>query len=402
MSETIEQLQRTILPLIQNQQLDEALEITREACKRDPKNADKWLLQASTYSYKKNMPMLEYCCQKAIALQPRHVGAHYNLAVARQVRGDLAAAEKGFNSVIQLQPQHANAHAALAQILRIQHRFEDALKHQQQAISLMPDNPQLHFQIAVLYQNTRQIELAIQHYKEILKILPEHLEALNNLGSLYHSQGQLNQSIQYFSQALKIQPDNAQLHYNMSQANWQLANIEQSLQFALRALQLEEDNLLYRQNFIQALAAVENIPNSTEVIKQIEKSYNVEGVSWQNILGPSLAVLRQQAEFSRLRDKAILDDYDFIHRFINTDESDQLLNSKLLLHCLTHTVITFEHDEQLFTLLRRALLNLAIEKNYVLKNHQIALIAALACQCFNNEYAFAQSEDEISKINDLT
>ncbi len=402
MSETIEQLQQAILPLIQNQQLDAALDLARKACKQDPENADKWLLQASTYSYKQDMPMLEYCCQKAIALQPQHVGAHYNLAVARQIRGDLSAAEKSFNSVIQLQPQHANAHAALAQILHMQHRFQEALKHQQQALSLMPDNPQLHFQIAVLYQNTQQVELAMQHYKKILKIMPEHPEALNNLGSLYHSQGQLNQSMQYFAQALKLQPNNAQLHYNLSQAYWQLNNIEQSFLFALSALQLQEDNLLYRQNFIQTLAIIQNIPNSPEVIKQIEQSYNVEGVGWQNLLGPGLAVLRQQVEFSRLRDRAILNDYDFIHRFINSDASDRLLNNKLLLHCLTHTVITFEYDERLFTLLRRAFLNLTIEKNYILKNHQIALIAALACQCFNNEYAFAESEGETSQIDNIT
>ena len=402
MPETVEQLQQIILPLIQNQQLDTALGITQKACENDPENADKWLLQASIHSYKQNMPMLENCCQKAIMLQPQHVSAHYNLAVARQIRGDLVAAEKSFNSVIQLQPQHANAHVALAQILRMQHRFEEALKHQQQALSLMPDNPQLNFQIAVLYQNTRQIELAMQHYKEVLKVMPENPEALNNLGSLYHSQGQPDQSMKYFGQALKIQPNNAQLHYNLSQAYWQLANIEQSFLFALSALQLQEDSLLYRQNFIQSLATIKNIPNSPEVIKQIEKSYNVEGVGWQNLLGPSLAVLRQQAVFSRLREVAISNDYDFIHRFINADKSDQLLKNKLLLHCLTHTVITFEHDERLFTLLRRALLSHAIEKNYALKNHQIALIAALACQCFNNEYAFALGEDETRKIDNLT
>ncbi len=402
MPETIEQLQQAILSLIKNQQLDAALDLARKACKQDPENADKWLLQASTHSYKKDMPMLEYCCQKAIVLQPQHVGAHYNLAVARQTRGDLSAAEKSFNIVIQLQPQHANAHAALAQILRMQHRFEEALKHQQQAISLMPNNPQLHFQIAVLYQNTQQIELAMRHYKEMLKIMPEHPEALNNLGSLYHSQGQLNQSMQYFGQALKIQPNNAQFHYNLSQAYWQMDNIEQSFLFALSALQLQEENLLYRQNFIQALAVIQKIPNSPEVIKQIEQSYNVEGVGWQNLLGPSLAVLRQQTAFFRLRESAISNDYDLIYYFINTEELDQLLKNKLLLHCLTHTVITFEDDERLFTLLRRALLNLAIEKNYILKNHKIAMIAALSCQCFNNEYAFAQSDDETSKIDNIT
>lgn len=402
MPETIEQLQQVIQPLIQNKKLDEALNIARKACKQDPENADKWLLQASIYSCKQNMPKLEDCCQKAIALQPQHVSAHYNLAVARQIRGDLSAAEQSYNSVIQLQPQHVNAHVALAQILCIQHRFEEALKHQQQALLLMPNNPQLHFQIAVLYQNTQQIELAMQHYKEILKIIPEHTEALNNLGSLYHAQGKLIQSMQYFIQALKIQPNNAQIHYNLSQSYWHQANIEQSFLSALSALRLEEGNLLYRQNFIQALSAVKNIPYTPEVIQQIEKSYNVTGVSWKNLLGSSLAFLRQNPTFTRLIENAISNDYDFIYQFISTNKSDQLLTNKLLLKCLTHTVITFEHEEKLFTILRKAFLMYSIENKYDLTNEQITLITALSCQCFNNEYAFSQSEDEISQIDNLT
>ncbi|MCK5617043.1 tetratricopeptide repeat protein, partial [Candidatus Pacearchaeota archaeon] len=402
MSETIEQLQQKIFPLIQNQQLENALTIAQQACAKDKKNADKWLLLAGIYSYKQDMPKVEECCQKALALQPQHVNAHYNLAVAQQMQGDLTGAEQGYNTVIQLNKQHANAYAGLAQVLRMQNRFNEAIKHQQQALILMPDNPQFHYQIAALYQNNQQTELAKQHLNKTLKLAPNHPEALNNLGSLHHTLEELDQAMQCFNKALQIQPKNAQLHYNLSQCYWQQTNIEQAFLFALSALQLQEERPLFRQNFIQALAVIPEIPNAPEVIHQIEQSYNVEGVGWQNLLAPSLVIIRQNTIFSQLRTAAITDNYDAIYQELETKKLNSLLTNELLLNCLTHTVITIEQEEKLFTLLRRALLQFAISKNYKIDNNLIMFMAALACQCFNNEYAFAQTDNEIEQLDNLT
>ncbi|NOX09508.1 MAG: tetratricopeptide repeat protein [Gammaproteobacteria bacterium] len=401
MPETTEQLQQKIIPLIQTQQLDAALAIANQACNQDPQNADKWLLLAGIHSYRQDMPAVADCCQKAIALQPQHVNAHYNLAVAWQMQSDIIRAEKSYNTVIQLQPQHANAYAGLSRIQTQQGQHDKALNNQRKAIQLTPDNPHFHFQIAALYQDMQKIDLAKQYYEETLRLMPGHFEAMNNLGSLYHTQAQHDQAIQYFNQALQIQPQNAQIHYNLSQSYWQKNQLDTAFQHALKALQLQPNRLIFRQNFIQVLGITPHIPNEPEVIQQIEQSYLIEGINWQDLLPSSLAILRQDTSFNQLRTSAITGGYASIYKKLDNKKNIQLLGKPLLLYCLTHTVITFKEEEQLFTLLRQACLQLAITKQFQVNDLFMAFIAALACQCFNNEYAFSQSNIEIESVNTL-
>ena len=150
------------------------------------------------------------------------------------------------------------------------------------------------------------------------------------------------------------------------------------------------------------MALLVNIPNTPEVINQIEQSYNVEGVGWQSLLAPSITILRHNSTFAQFRNAAIEGSYTDIYTRLNTNKTDPLFTNQLLLNCLTNTVITLEHEEQLFTLLRKACLQLASSRQYNIDYELMVFMLALACQCFSNEYAFSETEDELAQLEVLT
>src|SRR5262249_55905949 len=67
--------------------------------------------------------------EKAIALMPKHVGAHNNLGNALQRKGDFDAAAAWYHKALVLSPNDPYVHCALGNSLRWQGKFAEAVKH---------------------------------------------------------------------------------------------------------------------------------------------------------------------------------------------------------------------------------------------------------------------------------
>lgn len=78
---------------------------------------------------------------RALALDPRHIGAVYNQGSALAALGQLPEALACFDKVIALEPDNAGAHENRGNVLKELRRLDEAIVSYKAAIALQPDTP---------------------------------------------------------------------------------------------------------------------------------------------------------------------------------------------------------------------------------------------------------------------
>jgi tetratricopeptide (TPR) repeat protein len=115
--------------------------------------------------------------RRAIALEPRYMQAHLNLAKVLWQQGDVAGAENHYRQAIALTPGYAPAHYNWSVFLAGQQRLSEADAACRIALSLEPTDADAHALLGVLlYQQGRPNEAA-NELREALRLNPEHHQA---------------------------------------------------------------------------------------------------------------------------------------------------------------------------------------------------------------------------------
>ena len=120
--------------------------------------------------------------QRATALIPQDVDAHYNLGLAQADWQQWPPAITSYRRALELDPFHGLSWNNLGSALE---RSGDLA----------------------------QAEVA---YGRAIQINPQHIEAQNNLGALFSAQGKLGEAVRCFETALAAQPDFTEAHFNLS------------------------------------------------------------------------------------------------------------------------------------------------------------------------------------------
>ncbi|QNI74634.1 glycosyltransferase [Synechococcus sp. NOUM97013] len=105
--------------LMQQNQLEEAIQLTTTACQRAPEVALAWYNLGLMERRRGDLLAAINAYERSIGLDPSHAESHQNLAVARLMGGDIDGARTGFRqaiSVLQAQQRHEEAAALKAQI----------------------------------------------------------------------------------------------------------------------------------------------------------------------------------------------------------------------------------------------------------------------------------------------
>lgn len=106
--------------------------------------------------------------------------------------GDLAGAERGFDSVIAvgpLSPEKVSAYVALGQIYRETDRQEEAVTLLEKLTSMAPAIPEGHYMLGRAYADQGESTRAIKAYERTLQMQPDYLQAYVELGGIYNVAG---------------------------------------------------------------------------------------------------------------------------------------------------------------------------------------------------------------------
>ncbi len=159
----------------------------------------------------KELSRAETAYRKAIALQPRFVPAHVNLAQLLAGEGREKEAAAVLQSALTRVPGSADLHHALGLSLVRQESVDQALPMLARAVALEPDNPRYPYVYAVALQSVGLVEKAIGILQEAHRKHPENIEILYVLAMYSKEAGRMDDARRYLHKLDILVPGNRQI-----------------------------------------------------------------------------------------------------------------------------------------------------------------------------------------------
>jgi predicted O-linked N-acetylglucosamine transferase (SPINDLY family) len=162
---------------------------------------------------------------QAIAIKPDNLEAHYNLGNALMLLGKVDEAIVAYTQALHIKPDHAGAAANLGAAysnlgvaLMKQSKCDKAAVAFDRALRFKSDHAETHYNLGNLHKIGGKLDAAVAAYSEAIRINPDLVEAHSNLGNTLAEIGKFDEAIAAHHQAIAIKPDSAEVHYNLGNA----------------------------------------------------------------------------------------------------------------------------------------------------------------------------------------
>lgn len=337
--------------------------------------------------------------------------------------GHFGDAESVCRTALAQAPEHPHALHLMGLVLALRHEPQQALPLLQKAAQLQPDAPEIHFDLAHAFSDTGKLEDAAAGYRRTLKLAPTWPAPWINLANILIKLNQPDEAIDLTQRGRKLFPDNADLANALGNAMSRKGYFREALAAYGQAALLapESPDILHNQAY--ALQALGDIAGAQKLTMDgLRSSPHHDGL--KILAGNLLQVYRPdtyEPELSRRLSTALREGWgdsaslstSAWHllqldpalegwrnaNFEKTTEKpllpllEKAARHPLLLDLLRHGLVNHPHWEIWLTGLRKILLDLASDATPI-SAELLEFTAALAEQCFHNEYVFNQTEDE--------
>ncbi|MBD2461722.1 methyltransferase domain-containing protein [Oscillatoria sp. FACHB-1407] len=281
------------------------------------------------------------------------------------------------------------------------HQASEALSHEQpdQAIALYeqcieaePDEASHYWRLglaqllagdALAAESTWVYVLAQGEPDQVTAWTTELVGILLEAGDRYSSNGNLETAEAIYRQALQQSPSDPAVHHRLAGVLVNRGEWDVAFNHAYVAVRLDPQNLDYLSRFARCLPHLAFATVDAEFLQTIEHCFDLPEVDQQTLGAIATYLLKLTPEMTRLL-------HDREATLINSAQSELewLFQQSLLQQILIRSVLVDPEVEIFLTHLRKQLLERSPDPN------SLAFVAALAVQCFNNEYVFAVSAAE--------
>jgi len=339
---------------------------------------------------------------RAIALNGAIPEVHYHMGMVQNALGRPDAAAEHLRRAIALNPNHADAHLDLGATLRGQRRGAEAEASYRAAIRLRPDSPNGHYNLANLLAEHGRLAEAVESFQRALTIAPTAAFIHNNLGSALMAQHNFIGAVTEFQHAIRCDPTLAQARRNLAHALSQLlarieaeasADAKSLFVFCVENLTIIPEEIDLRTPTIRAIAEPWGRPS--DLLR-----FCGALIRAQPDIGA--AIERVTASWPRRLPSAAL---------LGTAGRAALIGDMLLRVLLESTRLTDVGLERLLTNVRALLLDEALAhpaadaresaQQREQDDGELAFQAALAQQCFLNDYVYGIDESEAKRADAL-
>ncbi len=108
--------------------------------------------------------------------------AHYNLAFAFRVQGNIEEAINHSQEALRIKPSYADAHIHLGLIYeRYFNNFDKAIYHYRQALQFKPNDPDIYFDMGLALAKKGELKEAIGNFRRAISLKPDYEEARSAL-----------------------------------------------------------------------------------------------------------------------------------------------------------------------------------------------------------------------------
>ncbi len=240
----------------------------------------------------------------------------YEKGVKCQASGQLKEALQWYEKAVAMQPDHVGAKNGLGEISLSQGRMDEALAFFMAAVEIKPGFVPALFNLGSTLFRQRDVERGVKYLKKAIAIKPDYADAHNTLGEIHIHHGETGAALLCFEKALSLEPEHAVAHYNIGNANKQMQKL------AKAALSYEKA-LLHKPDFPEALRNFADIHKAEgrleETIECLEKAVALKPDFYEAISNLGIALKEQGRldEAIECQQKAITVKGDYHTAFIN-------------------------------------------------------------------------------------
>lgn len=307
--------------------------------------------------------------QRAIELAPHDSESLNSLGKTLQDLGRVEEALECFRRALTIRPDYSSALTNQGNALAQLGRPEDGLACLDQSLSLRPDSPLAHNDRGNILKALERSEDALAAYARAIALKPEFAEAYNNMGSALRDLGRVGEALEHYRRSLELKPEVRLTQFNYA--------------YCVKRLNIQHDQPSVRPILIRALRESWCRPGE------------LMDVCCDLILLNPLV----QTGLRRLDQTTALSPEDVF----GATGLVGLAADPLLMNLLESTPIADADLERLLTRIRQTLLEvIALNRpGDPFPAVHLPFFAALATQCYLNEYVFAVSERESTRIDAL-
>ncbi|HLY53816.1 MAG TPA: tetratricopeptide repeat protein, partial [Steroidobacteraceae bacterium] len=196
--------------------LAEALARYDAAILADPRCAAAHLSRGNLLQQSARVAEARSAYQKAIACDPRYAAAHFNLGNLNYRAGEWLQAVRNYRATIDLRPQFADAFIGMANALAGLGHTAEARQSYQHALTLDPRHAEAHFNLGVLEMTQGHADQAAASLSRAVAFRPEHAPAHRLLGVVLNGLGNFEGAEASLRRACALDPQSAEALYDLA------------------------------------------------------------------------------------------------------------------------------------------------------------------------------------------
>jgi tetratricopeptide (TPR) repeat protein/SAM-dependent methyltransferase len=328
------------------------------------------------------------------------------LGMTHHQAGRLEQVTESYQGILARQPDHADANHLLGVVAFQRGRGEDSLRLISRAIELNPTVAAYHINLGVPLRMLGRLDDSAASYRQAISLSPDNSEAYFNLGNVLHRQGLPEQAIASFQQAVAHRPDYAAAHHNLGLAYHQSGAVGEAVAALRDAVRFDPRNDSHGEDLAEALSKVCFAEIDDRLLADLLLLLERPVVRADKISLAIISALRHQPDIA-----ALLAD----HRTAAGDGgaggyhavAERLSRIPLLLRIMALSVLNDLAFERMLSGLRHVMLRAEGEGRGEGQGEDqgegasLPFSAALAIQCFTNEYAYRETASESAAVETL-
>lgn len=339
-------------------------------------------------------------CRRAVSLAPALPDAHGNLAAVLQEQGRSAEAAEAYRHALRLEPGYVEAHTGLGNALLDIGEADDAVAHHRRAIALRPDFAEAHYNLGQVLRRLGRLDEAAAAYQAATKIAPGLAVAHAGLASIHKAFGRLPEAETVLRAALSVAGHHPAVLVDLALVLLAQGRAGEATRTIAQAMELAETPAS-RHAFVSCVTKLD-VRDGAEsfrplLLRALRESWDRPEILARVTLDVVNRHPRVAASVARaaaawpgpVSEKQLYGDEGVV-----AVAGDDLL--QVMLGAMPNADMPFE---RFLTLARQVLLDGAEETTA--PEAAIDFYAALARQCFLNEYVFRLDDDEYRRADIL-
>jgi tetratricopeptide (TPR) repeat protein/SAM-dependent methyltransferase len=336
------------------------------------------------------LPQAERIYQQVLQADPDQPVALHLLGVIAHQAGKNDIAVEFITKALAVKPDYAEAHGNLGNMFKERGLLDRALESYHKALAIQPNLAEAHCNLGSTLKGLGRLREAVESYHKALAIKPDYAEAHNNLGIALKEMGKLHEAVSSYRQAIIIKPDMAEAHHNLGKAFRELGKQDEAFASQRRAVALDPEQDLFWAGLAETLDTISFTSADDDLFQGLLQLLERPSVRPFYVIRSIISALHHHPDFSQIL--ALTGSGSAEVGMTYGDAAERLSAIPLFLRIMGLSPIADLKIERMLTVLRRAMM----EETVAGKTDETVLqfSAALALQCFTNEYVFPETDEE--------